>query len=331
MTIRLLCIANPSAYRGAATDIPLSYARLASHPDVELFHTNTFSMMDVGEAIEAVRVPEGFEPEEFFSLERARKVSLRPHELDVAFCRTLKPFPAGYLLALQRRASGLRFVNDPFGIDRQLQPDFVLDAAARWMPTSLMPTSARELADFLSEHETVVAKRANSCGGRGVFRVSSEQGLSTDNVLEGTRSFESIEALHQMLSAGGTIPFLLMRYLPGVVHGERRVIVVDGEIYGAYLRRSTTGHWVQNLTMGGTPEPTKVTERERELVGATSSVYRSHGIHVLGYDLLQDDHDSWKVSEINAGNVGGLFRLERLGVPGVAHRFVTWLGTKYGV
>ena len=48
-----------------------------------------------------------------------------------------------------------------------------------------------------------------------------------------------------------------------------------------------------------------------------------------GYDLLQNDSGSWTISEINAGNIGGLFRIEYLGVPGVTDRFVAWLHAYY--
>ena len=325
MTVRLLCIANPSAYEGATTDIPLSYARLASHPDIELFHADTRAMMIDAPTIDVVPVPRGFQPEEFQALQRAATITLPDHELDVAFCRTLKPFPPGYLVHLQRRTPALRFVNDPRGIEQQLQPDFVIKAAAEWMPPALMPTDVREFADFLAEHGTIVAKRANSCGGRGVYRICGEGALQTDNVLEGARTFVHADALYESLTDHGQIAILLMRYLSGVTRGERRVIAVAGEVYGAYVRRSPSGHWIQNLTMGGAPEPTEVHERERLLVASTSGAYTARGIHVLGYDLIQDDQGTWKVSEINAGNIGGLFRLEDLGVEGVTDRFVEWL------
>ena len=60
------------------------------------------------------------------------------------------------------------------------------------------------------------------------------------------------------------------------------------------------------------------------LVRVTANRYRELGIYVLGYDLLRDD-DTWVVSEINAGNVGGLFRLQYLGVAGITDRLVDWL------
>ena len=326
MTVRLLCIANPSAYEGATTDIPLSYARLAAHPDIELYHADTSSMTDrTTGTIAAVEIPDGFEPNAFFALERAPTVSLRTDDLDVAFCRTLKPFFPGYLRALQRHTPGLLFVNDPAGIERQIQPGFMLDAAADWMPPALIPSSASDTLAFLREHGTIVAKRANSCGGRGVYRISNDGALLAENVLAGSQRFENVESLHEMLSASGSVAFLLMQYLSGVVRGERRVIAVDGEVYGGYVRRSTTGHWVQNLPMGASPAPTEVSADEHTLVSATSAAYKAHGIHVLGYDLLQDSDRSWRVSEINAGNIGGLFRLEDLGVEGVRDRFVDWL------
>lgn len=325
MILRLLCIANPPAYAQAQTDIPLSYAQLAAHPEIELFHANTTAMMQPGPTLAATHVPSGFAPDDFGDLHRQPTAPLPLDAFDLAFCRTLKPFPPGYLAHLKTKTSSLRFVNHPAGIERQLEPSFVLDVAACWMPPTIVPRDASEAAAFLAKHQTVVAKRSNSCGGRGVYRVSHEGGFRTDNILEGEQSFANIEALYDKLTENRTLTVLLMRYLPRVTEGDRRIVVVDGEIYGAYLRRSLEGHWVQNLSMGARTERIPVSEQERDLVDATSRVYQDHGIHVLGYDLLQDDDGTWKVSEINAGNIGGLFRLEQMGVEGVTDRFVQWL------
>ena len=107
-----------------------------------------------------------------------------------------------------------------------------------------------------------------------------------------------------------------------------RVVVVDGEIYGGYLRRSADGHWVQNVSLGGGCELVPVGSTERVAIAATFQAYQRAGIHVLGYDFLRDDDGSWRLSEINAGNVGGLDRLEHLGVRGVTDRFVDWLQSR---
>jgi len=63
--------------------------------------------------------------------------------------------------------------------------------------------------------------------------------------------------------------------------------------------------------------------------GAVAQKRCGLGIHILGYDLLQEDNGSWTLSKINAGNIGGLFRIEHLGVPAVTDRFVAWLNAYY--
>ena len=82
---------------------------------------------------------------------------------------------------------------------------------------------------------------------------------------------------------------------------------------------------MQNVSFGASCERVAVEERDREIVARTCPPYREAGIHLLGYDLLRDDDGTWKVSEINAGNIGGIFRLEEMGVAGVTDRFVSWL------
>ena len=99
---------------------------------------------------------------------------------------------------------------------------------------------------------------------------------------------------------------LLMAYLPRVTEGDRRIVVMGGEIFGTNNRRSKSGHWIQNMSFGSTYELMTVTDEDRRLMEATASYYQQAGIRLLGYDLLLDNNGTWKVSEINAGNIGGL-------------------------
>ena len=239
-----------------------------------------------------------------------------PGAFDVAFCRTLKPFPYGYLERLVEWSRQMRFVNDPAGIQRQLELTFLIDAASAFIPPSLV-TSDRSAAErFLSRHGTIVGKRSNSCGGRGVYKIWRDEGgaLNSDNVVEGTRSFATFAALFRHLANEGAGPLLLVRFLPRVTEGDKRIVAVDGQVFGAYVRRSAQGHWIQNVSYGAQCELAAVSEEEQVVVASTCPHYRDAGIHLLGYDLLKDDDGTWTVSEINAGNIGGLFRLEDLGV-----------------
>lgn len=327
--MKLLCIANPQAYQHTVNDVPLSYARLAAHPDVDLYHAETDTMMTAGQTIHAVPIHAGFMPDEFKTLPTRETVKMQAVDFDLAFCRTLKPFPNGYLDRLADWSKFVPFVNDPMGIARQLDVEFLLEAAGEFTPSTVV-TSKQDIAQrFLMEHETMVVKRSNSCGGRGVYKVSidAQGGFVTDNVMEGPRTFDAFSEMFLHITHGASEHALLMEYLPRVTEGDRRIVVMDGEIFGTYIRRSNSGHWIQNMSFGSTCELMPVTEEDRRLVAATAPYYKKAGIRLLGYDLLLDNSGTWKVSEINAGNIGGLFRLEYLGVKGVTDRFVEKLRT----
>ena len=325
--MRLLCIANPQVYGRTRTDVPLSYANLAAHPQVQLFHADSETMMQPGRHIRAVPVNAGFRPEQFSSLGRGSTLALSPEDIDVVFCRTLKPFPTGYLESLGRWSNVLSFVNDPRGVRKQLDQGFLLESAAKYLPHSIITARAAEAEGFLRRHGTIVAKKSNSCGGRGVFRVSSTAAgrVTTDNVIDGARTYDAFNLFFDHLTSGGEAPILLARYLPRVTEGDKRVVVVNGEVYGAYVRRSTDGNWVQNVSLGGGCELATTSSQEQAIIEATQVHYSEAGLRVLGYDFLQDDDGRPIVSEINAGNVGGLARLEQLGKTGTTSRFVSWL------
>jgi glutathione synthase/RimK-type ligase-like ATP-grasp enzyme len=325
--MRLLCIANPAAYQGAVTDIPLSYARLAAHPDMELFHADTQALVSPGQKIHATRISPGFLPDEFGRLSRRKYTLFPPEHFDLAFCRTLKPFPEGYLQRLIQWSTRLRFVNDPAGIKQQLEPAFFLEAVGGFAPPSVITADATVARDFLAHHEVIVAKRGNSCGGRGVYRISPTPtgSFSLENIVDGKQTFANCSKLFAHLTHGGKETLLLMRYLPRVGEGDKRIVVVDGQIFGSYLRTSSNGHWIQNVSTGGRCELVRYSSEEQAVIDATYGHYKKVGIHILGYDLLRDDSGGWTVSEINAGNIGGLFRIEYLGIPGVTDRFVSWL------
>ena len=204
-----------------------------------------------------------------------------------------------------------------------------MKATSQFTPPAVV-TNEQDIAKrFLDEHGIMVVKQSNSCGGRGVYKVSTDtQGaFVTDNVMETPRTFHSFSEMFLHLTKGSSEHVLLMSYLSRVTEGDRRIVVMDGEIFGTYIRRSKSGHWVQNVSFGSTCDLMSVTEEDRLMVGATAPYYQQVGIRLLGYDLLLDNSGTWKISEINAGNIGGLFRLEYLGIKGVTDRFVDKLRT----
>ena len=245
-------------------------------------------------------------------------------DMDLVFCRTLKPFPLGYLSELSRWEAWTRFVNRPSTKQRQIEPDFLLKVASGFIPDALITTDWRAAQSFFERHGTIVAKQANSCGGRGVYKIWYDRGFYVDNLLAGTQHFAQFEAVMRYLQRSPE-PLQFYRYLNRVHAGDKRVVVVDGEIYGSYLRRSKGGHWVNNVSGDGECTLADISAEEVEAIRQTVGAYQQLGLHTLGYDFLMDDDGTWRISEINAGNIGGFARLELLtGKPVMTH-LVDWM------
>ena len=146
-----------------------------------------------------------------------------------------------------------------------------------------------------------------------------------DNVLTGVGQFARFSDVMKFLKGSQQEPIQFCRYLSRTHEGDKRIVVVDGEIYGSYLRRSRSGHWVNNVSADGDCQLAAITPDEREAIANTVGYYQSLGLHTLGYDFLMDDDGTWRISEINAGNIGGFARLELLTGEPVMDRLIDWI------
>ena len=247
-------------------------------------------------------------------------------QFDLVFCRTLKPFPQGYLDRLSSWESLTKFVNSPSRKKEQIAADFLLKVAKNWIPETIVTDDWQEAQMFWEKYQTIVAKQVNSCGGRGVFKIWYDQGLfQVDNFQTGLRSVADFASVIDYVRGSTQAPLQLVRYLSQVNQGDKRIVVVDGEIYGSYLRRSKTGHWVNNVSGDGECVLAEISNWEKDAIADTVVAYQKLGLHTLGYDFLQDDDGIWRISEINAGNIGGFARLEELTQTPVMARFINWL------
>ena len=338
--VRLLCICDPRAYPRLSSEIPLFYQRLARDAQASSFHLPATAVLDCDfnqpAPIPVATLPSMLSYDDFLDLNR---VALEPDEgrdnaaivpasndFDLIFCRTLKPFPPGYLQQLSRWEQFANFVNSPSRKIEQLHPEFLLQVAADYLPDTIVTNDSEQAQSFFERHRTIVAKRANSCGGRGVFKIwYQDRHFSVDNLNSGLYTFSCFKAVMTYIQGQPSEPMQLMRYLNRVDAGDKRVLVVDGEIYGAFVRRSKSGYWVNNISGDGECEPAEVSAAEREAIVRTVGQYRDRGLVTLGYDFLQDEDGTWRISEINAGNIGGFARLETLTHQPILQRFISWL------
>jgi len=327
--MNILLISNPGLYPSMNFDVPNCYQVISQKKRVNLFHLDSQQVMKQepeSDCILATKVTNRLTHQDFLELENRPKKSYLLQDFGLVFCRTLKPFPTGYLDRLSSWEKITKFVNSPSRKKEQISADFLYKVAKNWIPETTVTNDWQEAKRFWEKHQTIVSKQVNSCGGRGVFKIWHEDGLfQVDNFQVGLRSFPHFSEVINYCKGSTEAPLQLVRYLDRVNQGDKRVVVVDGEIYGAYLRRSKTGHWVNNVSGDGECLLAEISDFERNAIADTVGAYQERGLHTLGYDFLQDDDGRWCISEINAGNIGGFARLEELTQTPVMDRFIDWL------
>jgi glutathione synthase len=106
---------------------------------------------------------------------------------------------------------------------------------------------------------------------------------------------------------------VIQRFLPEVKHGDKRIILVDGEFAGAVNRVPAADDLRSNMVRGGAAKATDLTEREREICTALGPSLREHRLLFVGIDVI----DGY-LTEINVTSPTGIRAISRLGGPDIA-------------
>jgi glutathione synthase len=247
----------------------------------------------------------------FFDLGPEAEVDLG--DFDVVWLRQDPPFDMGYITTthlLDRIHPQTLVVNDPFWVRNCPEKLLVLDFPDLTPPTLI----ARDLAvirDFKAEHGDVILKPLYGNGGAGVFRLDPND--------------RNLASLHELFSSINREPMIVQKYVPAVVKGDKRIILVDGEPVGAINRVPALGETRSNMHVGGRPEPTQLTDREREICAAIGPTLREKGQIFVGIDVIGD----W-LTEINVTSPTGIQELERFDGTNVAERIWQVIEAKRG-
>ena len=217
-------------------------------------------------------------------------------EADVVLMRQDPPFDLGYITAthlLERIADRTLVVNDPASVRNAPEKVFVLDFA-QFMPPTLVTRSLDEAKAFLRKHGEIVVKPIHGNGGKAIFKVGRD-GLN-------------LSALMEVFNATWREPHMLQAFLPGVAEGDKRIVLVDGEVAGAINRLPGEGEFRSNLAVGGSAVKTELTPKEREICAALGPELKRRGLLFVGIDVIGGE---W-LTEINVTSPTGIVAIERL-------------------
>jgi glutathione synthase len=155
------------------------------------------------------------------------------------------------------------------------------------------------LLDFLSKHHTIVAKPLNGMGGRSIFKMVEGE-ANTQVILE-------------TLTHNGTQTVMMQRFIPEIVEGDHRILLIQGQpMPYALARIPKQGDFRGNLAAGATPEVRPLSVRQQAVCARVGPVLAAQGLDFVGLDMIGD-----YVTEINVTSPTCIQELDRLCSPPV--------------
>ena len=215
------------------------------------------------------------------------------------------PFDAEYLyvtLMLERLRGRAQIINDPRGLRDANEKLYTLHFAEH-MPRTLVTSDRARIHRFVADVGMGVVKPLDGAGGSGVMVV--------------TRGDKNTRSIVDYITHEGTRHAMVQEYLAAVLEGDKRVLLLDGEVLGAINRIAREDDVRSNIHAGGRVEPCDVSAKERAIVADIAPRLEADGLVFVGLDFI-----GGKLTEVNVTSPTGIQELSRHAGRDVAERVI---------
>ena len=212
----------------------------------------------------------------WFELGDSRDAALE--EMDVLLMRKDPPFDGEFIYstyileAAERRGSLV--VNKPQSL-RDCNEKIFATEFPQCIPPLLVSRDQERLKDFLAEHQDVVYKPLDGMGGTSIFRVK-----------EGD---QNLNVILETVTKYGAETIMAQKFMPQITQGDKRILVVDGEVIPFCLARIPTGSDFRgNLAVGGLGVVQPLSERDIWIAQQVAPTLKERGLIFVGLDVIGD-------------------------------------------
>ncbi len=296
MPLRIACQMDPVEkidIRGDSTFAILLEAQKRGH---DIFYYTPQNLALSGKKLlargAALRVSDKFGDHYELSNARIEDLSQR----DCVLLRQDPPFDMAYITTthlLERIHPHTLVVNDPAHVRNAPEKLFVLDFLDL-IPPTLVTRQLDDVIAFRAEYKDIIVKPLYGNGGAAVFRIRPEDG--------------NLSSLVELFQTVFREPFMVQEYRPEVKDGDKRIILVDGEIAGAINRVPQAGETRSNLHVGGTATAVELTKRDHEICERLKPELKARGLLFTGIDVIGP-----YLTEINVTSPTGIRQVKAFG------------------
>jgi glutathione synthase len=217
-------------------------------------------------------------------------------DFPVIWMRKDPPFNMAFfyatLLLEQAEQAGCLVLNRQAGLRAANEKAFVLNFP-QFAPTSIITRRADDIRMFLAEMGgKAVLKPLDLMGGSGIFLLREDDANLGTIIEQSTRYGEE--------------SVMVQRFLPEAREGDKRVLLMDGEILGGLLRVPQGNEFRGNLAAGGKAVDGGITDRDREIVDGVLPTLRKNGLWFVGLDVIGGN-----LTEVNVTSPTGMQEIDR--------------------
>lgn len=221
---------------------------------------------------------------------------------DLIWLRMPPPLRSSFLAFIQDYFNKQFIINNPNAIYETGSKEFLINFPDLCPPLKICNT-IEDIVSF-KKRFPIVLKPFREYGGKGIVKIDG------DDVWLGNKKIDFKDFVKTL--SGKKVEFLAVKYLKKVLEGDKRIVVVNGEIMGASLRLPPKDSWICNVSLGGSSNVSEVDESEKLIIKKINPILSKMGIVMYGVDTLMGDNGKRVLSEINTTSIGGLPQIAQL-------------------
>lgn len=214
-------------------------------------------------------------------------VELQIDSLDIIFARKDPPINNNYLsyvhaLSLVTHSSSLQFqggvkskvliINNPQGILKSNEKLYPLMFPSI-VPPTIVTASKEQVFDFVREHKEAVIKPLFNKGGEGVFYLNIDN-INLNSIIESSLAKENI--------------VLVQKYLPEIVKGDKRIILLNGKVLGGIRRIPKSGEFRAHISRGASFKPIELSKNDLLICEMLKPSLEQDGLYFVAIDIISD-------------------------------------------
>ena len=218
----------------------------------------------------------------WFTVSQERRAAIA--SFDAVVMRKDPPFDSEYFYAThlleQAEREGGKVFNKPAALRDHPEKLAVMEFA-QFAPPTLVTRRAQDIRDFHAQHQDIILKPLDGMGGMGIFRVGAD-GMNLGSIIE-------------TLNQGGAQSVMVQKYLPEILAGDKRVLIIGGESVPYCLARIPQGSEIRgNLAAGGKGVAQPLSHEDLDIARYIGAQLAPRGLLLIGLDII-----GHSITEIN--------------------------------